>query len=122
MATLRLNFPVHGDVLSRHDGKETAQGLAVTVKGQSAPGADVRINGVPAKGEGDVFSGDVLLKERTTDITVAAGEGNSAISATGPACGFALFLLLKFLLFLLLSNPSPVQIWLRDRGLADCLG
>lgn len=48
MAELRIDFPRHGDVVSRRDGRETAKGLAITVRGQCPSSASVTVNGARA--------------------------------------------------------------------------
>lgn len=75
MATdLQVIFPRDGDVLNRHDGVETEQGLKVTVRGRARADTRVLVNGREAARSGDAFTAETLLERRYAPIAVEAGQ------------------------------------------------
>ena len=71
-----ITFPCDGDILNRHDGEETPDGLTITVRGTAPEGAPVRVNGALARRADDTFSCPLRLTERSTRI-VAEANGSS---------------------------------------------
>ena len=70
---LKIAHPRDGDVLTRHDGVETAEALTVTVLGTAPPGEAVFVNGAEAFVEGSAFSCEVPLSRRRNTLTARAG-------------------------------------------------
>ena len=77
--SLEITFPRDGDVLNRHDGRETASALTVTVRGTAPAGATVMVNGAPAEVSGPSFTSEVELGRRENWITAQAGDSSHAI-------------------------------------------
>lgn len=71
--TLRLDFPKDGGVLTRHDGAETPEALALTVRGTAPAGAGVLVNGVVAERDGAAFSCVVPVTGRNAVIMAESG-------------------------------------------------
>lgn len=71
---LEILFPRHGDVLTRHDGKEDDESLTITVRGRAPQGAEVFVNGLAADRQEDAFSCALRITECHTRITVKAAE------------------------------------------------
>ena len=71
---LNVTWPTDGDVLNRHDGVETPEGLRVTVRGRTTDGGRVSVNGAAAHVRGSEFSCDVTLSRRRNSI-VAETDG-----------------------------------------------
>jgi len=78
-APFRIIAPHEGDVLTRHDGKESAEGITVTVRGAAPAGAAVRVNGVAAAREGDRFSCEVLLTSKRNWIRAECADTRDEI-------------------------------------------
>ncbi len=76
-SALELTFPRDGDVVTRQDGVETAEGLALSVRGTAPAGAAVRVNGVAAARDGETFSCTVPVTARRARI-VAESDGARA--------------------------------------------
>ena len=83
-ADLKIVTPWDGDILNRHDGAETPEGLSIEVTGQVAPGAKVTVNGTPAETDGCEFRCRVTLRQRQNEIAAlakaAAGEWRDSIT------------------------------------------
>ncbi len=77
---LTIAEPRHGAILNRHDGIETAAGLAVTVRGCADGPGPVSVNGVPAEVRSGRFTATVLLTRRLTEITAAAGRESATVT------------------------------------------
>ena len=74
-----ITFPHAGDILNRHDGNETDEGLRIHVTGTTVAGKPILVNGTPATVEGTSFSCDVLLDRRCTEIRVESGGSSQTI-------------------------------------------
>ncbi len=72
---LRILEPCHGAVLNHRHGKQSDDGLSISVSGETPSGSRVTINGAPCRVEGNRFDAKVVLKEPETDLTVIAEEG-----------------------------------------------
>jgi len=73
MNDLRVVFPRDGEILSRHDGRETADGLEVRVRGACSGEVAVTVNGRPAARDGADFEVPVLLSAKKSVIHIEAG-------------------------------------------------
>ena len=73
-----IETPRSGDVLNRHDGRESPDGLVIELAGSCRPGSRVTINGTPARTEGGRFAGEVLLTKRRNRIRAEAAGANHA--------------------------------------------
>jgi len=85
---LHLTSPCDGDILTRHDGEETAAGLRLTVEGVGG-GGPVNVNGVgarlmPGEGPGQRFQAIATLppEPRRQAIVAQAGGEQAAITVT----------------------------------------
>ncbi len=76
-AAPELTFPADGDVLTRHDGRETADALEVTVTGTAPEGEPVTVNGAAARRDGAAFACAVSLSARESVITAESGGERS---------------------------------------------
>ena len=65
---LHITDPVDGAILNRHDGKLTAAGLRITVKGSARATRQVRINGTSVTVRNGGFHTTLLLRERENRI------------------------------------------------------
>ena len=72
---LKIEEPFHGAVLNRRHGKQSDDGLSVTVGGEADLGDAVRVNGQPCAARGSKFATSITLRERETEI-VAVSEGS----------------------------------------------
>ena len=88
MNNLCVRSPLAGDILNRHDGTVSPQGLWVWVRGWAAEGATVTVScasgsanvaPVPARRQGAAFEAQVALLGRHNTITVTAGEDKVAV-------------------------------------------
>lgn len=80
----QITWPQRGDILNRHDGTQTPDGLTVTVRGTSPSSGPLTVtaNGRPAatvRSQGASFEADLKLTDRRTDITVASPNGEATI-------------------------------------------
>lgn len=82
-------YPRHGAILNRHDGRESAAGLEITVTGSVSGSAPVLVNGVHARMRGDSFSATLHLSTRLTVITAAAGAESAAVTVLYDQASFA---------------------------------
>ena len=76
---LEVTFPRDGDVLARHDGKETEESLTVSVRGKAPAGDAVRVNGLRAVVELGDFVCELPLTKRHNKIVVESGEKREEI-------------------------------------------
>jgi sugar lactone lactonase YvrE len=72
---LRITSPADGDILNRHDGETTPDGLRITVEGESRAPGQVTVNGTPAQLAEGRFRALALLKGRETTITAETPAG-----------------------------------------------
>lgn len=72
---LRITSPADGDILNRHDGETTPEGLRITVEGESGAPGPVLVNGAPAEVAGGRFRARVLLKAQENAITAETPAG-----------------------------------------------
>lgn len=79
MSHLKVDCPRNGDVLSRHDGVESDEGLAVEIAGRCAEGADVTVNGAPAEVKGGRFSAKLSLRDTFNRLNISDGEADEAL-------------------------------------------
>ena len=73
-AALQITFPRDGDVLTRHDGIESLDGLAITVKGIGPADAKIVVNGIEAERAGEAFSCALHVTASHTRIVAEAGD------------------------------------------------
>ncbi|MDH7569800.1 MAG: hypothetical protein QHJ73_09470, partial [Armatimonadota bacterium] len=71
----RIDYPFHGAILNRRHGEEVEGGLKIAVTGDAPLNDRVSVNGVPALRSGGKFVGEVVLREKETEI-VAVAEGS----------------------------------------------
>jgi len=69
---LQIHYPIHGDILNRHDGREGADALSVEVRGCAPRGSDVRVNGRKATLAGESFGCTIPLRRRENRIVAKA--------------------------------------------------
>lgn len=79
---LTIDQPFHGAVLNHRYGKPTAAGLAIDVTGRASGASDVRIDGRPARREGDRYVGRAVLHSAEQDIVVTARVGDQSLKQT----------------------------------------
>lgn len=72
---LRFTGPVDGDILNRHDGETSSEGLLIPVRGTFRGEGPVRINGVEVAVTDGRFETTVLLEERENLIAAEARDG-----------------------------------------------
>ncbi|NOZ24357.1 MAG: hypothetical protein GXP25_25040 [Planctomycetes bacterium] len=78
--SVKITEPIDGAILNRLHGKETAEGLDITVKGTCPSDASVAVNGQSATVNGEEFSASIRLQEQeTTLIAEADGESDSIL-------------------------------------------
>ena len=76
---LTITDPFHGAVLNHRHGKQTADGLAIPVRGEAPLRAQVLVNGQPARRAGTTFAAEVVLKQKETDlVATTSGVGGKA--------------------------------------------
>ena len=78
--SIEILEPFHGDILNRHDGTQTDQGLEITVKGTVPQGATVFVNDIKAQCVDDRFACNVLLTERENVIQARARVGATEVT------------------------------------------
>ena len=76
-APLRFLFPIDGDCLCERDGAMENGALTLTVKLAAPADGTVTVNGVPATGQGGIFTAQVTLREGLTRL-VAEDAKNGA--------------------------------------------
>ncbi len=72
---LQILEPMHGAVMHARLGREVPGGLEVEIRGRAPQGAEVRVQGQPAKRDGETFSAPAVLRDRETDIVATCGTG-----------------------------------------------
>ncbi|MCP4644818.1 MAG: hypothetical protein GY851_30530 [bacterium] len=82
MTKFRLDFPLDGDILHRHDGEETSDALAIVVRGVAPVNDTVTVNGIDARRQGDAFECEAQLTARHNTITIATGAEPQAIEVS----------------------------------------
>lgn len=81
-SAVTIEAPFDGAILNHRDGKPTDGGLKIGVSGVVTLPGTVTINGQPARREGDRFSGEVVLREKVTEVIAAVhSEGGGEASA-----------------------------------------
>ena len=75
--SVRILGPQQGDVLNRHDGVETAEALTVEVQVAAPQGAQVAVNGQPARAKGGAFVCTASLTAQRNTITATATVGGA---------------------------------------------
>lgn len=75
-APFRIDEPFNGAVLNWRLGDKTGEGLKIRVAGEAPLRDSVTVNGLPAARAGNVFTAEIVLRERENEI-VAATEGVS---------------------------------------------
>ncbi|NCO39487.1 MAG: hypothetical protein COZ06_10470 [Armatimonadetes bacterium CG_4_10_14_3_um_filter_66_18] len=73
---LQLTSPLDGDILNRHDGAETDDGLTVEVRGTAPKGATVTVNGAPAVVVGDALWSRMTLHRQRNEIIALGSRGD----------------------------------------------
>ncbi len=80
---LVVEFPRDGDVLNRHDGEQSSEGLRIQLRGRAWPGAVIRAGGVEATADADGrFALPVVINQREQSIEVVATSDGKSASAT----------------------------------------
>jgi hypothetical protein len=74
---VKIEEPFDGAILSSRHGKPSAGGLAILVSGTAPASEPVTINGQSARREGSRFFGEVVLREKVTEIVAASGSADS---------------------------------------------
>lgn len=72
---LRITSPANGDILNRHDGELTPQGLRITVEGKLDGSEPVRVNGVPATLANGQFRATILLSRAENKLVAETASG-----------------------------------------------
>jgi len=73
---LRITEPIDGQILNRHDGVATPDGLKIKVGGEFAGQGPVTVNGLRADVSGGRFRAEVVIKGRESRIVAQAGADN----------------------------------------------
>lgn len=76
---VEISTPRDGDVLNRHDGEESEEGLTIEVVGKAPPDQEVTLAGQTARREGDSFYASVTLTEQESLITAQCPAGADQI-------------------------------------------
>jgi hypothetical protein len=76
---VQITWPWDGDVLNRHDGDETDEGLTITVEGTAPADQDVLVAGEKAKRDGGSFSAEVTLTDPRTTVTATSAGGSDSV-------------------------------------------
>lgn len=80
---VKIEEPFDGAILNHRHGKSSADGLTIPVVGTAPASANVTINGQAARREGEKFSGEIVLRQKVTQIVVGAvgdpGRGESRV-------------------------------------------
>jgi hypothetical protein len=71
---LRIEEPFHGAILNRRQGQEVDGGLKIKVLGNTSLGDAVTVNGTPAQRIGTSFQGELVLRQKNTEI-IAVSTG-----------------------------------------------
>ena len=71
---IAIEEPFHGAVLNHRHGRQSDEGLSIAVGGRVSGPGQVSINGVPARRSGDRFTGQVVLREKETDLVAGVGH------------------------------------------------
>ncbi len=69
---LTISNLIHGEIVNRHNGRETADGLTLDVCGIARSCDKVTVNGVEATRSGEAFTAPVTLTRQFNDIVVEA--------------------------------------------------
>ncbi len=77
---VRIDSPWDGDVLNRHDGEETQDGLTIAIRGVAPVGEEVTIAGMAADRDGEQFAAELLLTRPETTVTAGAASGQDTIT------------------------------------------
>ena len=79
-----ITQPIQGAVLNRRHGRQTDDGLWITVRGQAPGATSVEVNGHEARLAGAAFEVDIPLTARETTITAtaatAAADSQAAVT------------------------------------------
>ena len=78
--SIEILEPFHGDILNRHDGTQSGEGLEITVKGTAPPDAIVFVNDIETQRVGPQFTCNVLLTERENVIEARARLGATEVT------------------------------------------
>jgi hypothetical protein len=76
---VQITSPWDGDVLNRHDGTETDQGLTITIEGIAPADQEVLVAGQPATRSGERFSAEVTLSAERSTITAQCRAGADSV-------------------------------------------
>jgi len=80
-AGVAIDEPFDGAVLNRRHGEVVPEGLKIPVSGTAPAGKAVRVNGTPARRDGEQFTAEVVLRAPETEIVAAldgAGDETAA--------------------------------------------
>jgi len=74
----KVTSPVDGAILSSRDGRQTDQGLEITVEGECPAGVhgQLTVNGARAQRSGNSFRARILLENEVTDIIACSKDGH----------------------------------------------
>jgi len=71
---VKITSPADGAVVCHKHGEEGPDSLTIRVEGNAPEGALVVVSGRPARREGAVFTAEVEIRERTSQITAACRD------------------------------------------------
>ena len=71
---ITIEEPFHGAVLNHRHGRQSDEGLSITVRGRVSGPGQVSVNGIAARRSGDRFTGRVVLREKETDLMATVGD------------------------------------------------
>ena len=74
--SIKIERPFHGAILNRRHGREVDGGLRIPVSGTAPADVVVSVNGTKASRAGTVFSTEIVLLDKETDI-IAVARGQS---------------------------------------------
>jgi len=77
---IRITSPWDGDILNRHDGPETSEGLTIRIEGTAPANQAVSVDGRQAEHDGEAFSAEVLLTKLETTIVAECPSGSDQVT------------------------------------------
>jgi hypothetical protein len=73
---LRILEPIDGAVMHARLGREVPGGLEIEIRGHAPQGAEVLVQGRPARRNGQTFLGKAVLREQETEVIATTGAGS----------------------------------------------
>ncbi|ULB35579.1 MULTISPECIES: hypothetical protein [Proteiniphilum] len=71
---IKINEPFHGAILNWRHGEKTDNGLKIRVKGTAPVNQKVIVNGVIAQRNDTMFTAEIIIEDKETEITATAGD------------------------------------------------